>query len=219
MSAPMVVARYSRREELANSLTHGAGLALAVAGLAVLLAHAGARGTAWHVAGCGVYGATLVALSAASTLNHGVPTPRAKAALRACDHAAIFLLIAGTYTPFALVNLRGAWGWSLLAAIWGQAALGIALQRVLARQRAAVRATPYLAMGWVAVVAVEPLRAAVAPGGLALLLAGGLAYAGGAAFYAWRRLPYHYAIWHAFVLAGGACHFFAVLFFVIRLAG
>jgi hemolysin III len=215
----MVVARYSRREELANSLTHGAGLALALAGLAVLLAYAGALGTAWHVVGCGVYGATLVALYAASTLYHSISTPRAKAALRACDHAAIFLLIAGTYTPFALVNLRGAWGWALLAVIWGLAALGIALRRVLARQSARVRAAPYLAMGWVAVVAVEPLRAAVAPGGLALLLAGGLAYTGGAAFYLWRRLPYHHAVWHVFVLAGGACHFCAVLFFVIPLAG
>src|SRR5262245_946935 len=136
MSAPMVVTRYSRREELANSLTHGAGVALAIAGLAVLVAYASALGTAWHLVGCGVYGATLIALYAASTLYHSIPTPRAKAALRACDHAAIFLLIAGTYTPFALVNLRGAWGWSLLAVIWSLAALGIALHRVLARQKA-----------------------------------------------------------------------------------
>ena len=219
MPAPLVVARSRRREELANSLTHGVGLALAIAGLAVLTADARALGTAWHLVGCGVYGATLIALYAASTLYHSIPTPAAKPALRACDHAAIFLLIAGTYTPFALVNLRGAWGWSLLAVIWGLAALGIALYRVLARQPALVRAAPYLAMGWLAVVAVEPLRAAVAPGGQALLLAGGLAYTGGVAFYAWRRLPYHHAIWHGFVLAGGVCHYFAILFFVIPLAG
>jgi hemolysin III len=219
MAAPLIVAQHRRREELANSLTHGAGLALALAGMAVLMTYARALGTDWHVVSCGIYGATLVALFTASTLYHSVPTPRARPALRACDLAAIFLLIAGTYTPFALVNLRGAWGWSMLAAIWGLAALGIALHRVLARQRAAVRAAPYLAMGWLAVVAAEPLLAAVAPGGLALLLAGGLAYTGGVPFYAWRRLPYHHAIWHAFVLAGGACHFFAVLLFVVPLAG
>jgi hemolysin III len=206
--------RPSRREELANSISSGVGFVFAVAGSIVLVARASNHGTARHIVSCGVYGMTLMFLYAASTLYHGIRPPRAKAVLRAFDHSAIFLLIAGTYTPFTLVNLRGAWGWSLFGVVWGLAALGIAFQTWL-RQRPVPRIGLYLGMGWAVVVAVKPLCAAVAPGGLALLLVGGLAYTTGIGFYAWRRLPYHHAIWHVFVLAGSISHFFAILFYVI----
>ena len=139
--------------------------------------------------------------------------------LRRFDHIAIFLLIAGTYTPFALVNLRGPWGWAFFGAIWGLACVGIALHGVLIRYGKVATALPYVVMGWVAVIAIKPLVAAVAPGGLALLAAGGLAYTLGCLFYIWRRLPYHHAVWHGFVLAGGILHFFAILFYVIPLHG
>ncbi len=211
--------RYSLGEEIANSITHGVGIVLAIAGLAVLTAFASVFGSAWHIVSCSVYGATQIVLYTASTLYHSIPQPRAKAVLRRFDHAAIFLLIAGTYTPFTLVNLRGPWGWSLFGLIWGFALAGIALQGVLIRHGPLVTALPYLAMGWVAVVAIKPILAAIAPGGLALLAAGGAAYTVGALFYVWRRLPYHHAIWHGFVLAGGILHFFAILFYVIPLRG
>jgi hemolysin III len=144
-----------------------------------------------------------------------IQRPRAKTVLRVFDHSAIFLLIAGTYTPFTLVNLRGPWGWSLFGLIWGLALLGIILQFSLLRRHAFLRVLLYLAMGWVVVVAIKPLMAAVPPIGLALLVTGGLAYTLGIGFYVWHRLPYHHAIWHGFVLAGSVLHFFAVFYSVI----
>jgi hemolysin III len=214
MSTKINIPLNSLREELANSIISGVGFIFAVAGSIVLVARAGNHGTARHIVSCSVYGTTLIFLYAASTLYHGIHFPRTKAILRAFDHSAIFLLIAGTYTPFALVSLRGAWGWSLFGVIWGLAALGIAFQAWL-RRRPVARVGLYVGMGWVVVVAVKPLFAAVAPGGLMLLLVGGLAYTLGLGFYGWRRLPYHHAIWHVFVLAGSISHFFAILFYVI----
>jgi len=206
--------RHSRREETLNCLTHGLGVVLASAGLAVLAVVASRNGTVATVVGCVAFGVTLVFLYAASTLYHAVPHPRAKAGLRALDHSAIFLLIAGTYTPFTLVSLRGPWGWSLFGVVWGIAVTGIALRLALRRRPTALFVALYLAMGWCVVVAAKPLLAAVAPGGIALLAAGGLAYSGGVAFYLWRRLPYHHAIWHTFVLVGSAFHYAAVLRYV-----
>ncbi len=211
--------RYSPAEEIANSVTHAVGLVLSIAGLGTLTAFASLFGTVWHIVSCSIYSATQILLYTASTLYHSIPHPRAKAVLRHLDHAAIFLLIAGTYTPFTLVSLRGPWGWSLFGVIWALAILGIALQRMLIRQKATwLIALPYLAMGWVAVIALPALFSALAPGGLWLLLGGGLAYTLGSVFYIWRRLPYHHAIWHLFVLAGSALHFFAILFYVVPLA-
>ena len=218
MNGHITLPRYSAGEELANSITHGVGVVLAIAGLAVLTSFASVFGTVWHIVGCSIYGATQILLYTASTLYQGIPLPRAKAVLRLCDHAAIFLLIAGTYTPFTLVSLRGPWGWSLFGLVWGLALTGIALQSILIRYKALVTAIPYVAMGWVAIVAIKPLLESVAPGGLVLLVAGGLAYTLGSVFYVWRRLPYHHAIWHLFVLMGSTLHFFAILFYVIPLA-
>lgn len=209
---------YSPAEELANSLTHGVGVVLSIAGLAVLVGFASVFGTAWHIVSCSIYGATQIALYTASTLYHSIPLPRAKAVLRLLDHAAIFLFIAGSYTPFALVNLRGPWGWSILVIIWAAALAGVVMQNRLMHQRSWVTALPYVVMGWVVVMAIEPLTQTVAPSGIALLVAGGAAYTLGVVFYAWRRLPFSHAIWHGFVLVGSALHFFAVLFYVIPLA-
>ena len=175
-------------------------------------------GGVWHIVSCSIYGASQILLFTASTLYHSIPLPRAKAVLRLLDHSAIFVFIAGSYTPFTLVNLRGAWGWSLFAVVWAVAILGIALQGRLIRHKALLTVLPYLGMGWLVVVGIKPLLATVAPGGLLLLLAGGIAYMLGCIFYVWRKIPYHHAIWHVFVLAGSAFHYFAVLFYVIPLA-
>ncbi|MHC4774320.1 MAG: PAQR family membrane homeostasis protein TrhA [Planctomycetota bacterium] len=211
--------RYSLAEEIAHAITHGVGLLLSVAGLTILAVFATLRGEAWHIVSCSIYGSTLVLLYAASTFYHALPAPRAKAVFRVLDHAAVYVLIAGTYTPFTLVNLRGGWGWALFGVVWGLAIFGVVLEAV-ARQRVRVLSLVlYLGLGWLAAIAVKPLFDSVGAGGLALLLLGGLAYTGGVVFYCWQRLPYHHAIWHIFVLAGSVFHYFAVLFFVIPAAG
>ncbi len=219
MNASPIAPRYSTAEEIANGITHGLGVVFSIAGLAILTAFASVFGTVWHIVACSVYGVTQILMYTASTLYHSIPLPQAKKFLRLLDHSAIYLLSAGTYTPFALVNLRGPWGWSILIAIWGLAIAGIALQSKLIKLNRLVTALPYVAMGWVAVIAVKPLLDAVAPGGLWLLVLGGLAYTAGTLFYVWKRLPFHHAIWHGFVLLGSVLHFFAILFYVIPLAG
>jgi hemolysin III len=207
--------RYRRSEEILNTLSHGFGAVLALAGLIALTRSALLHGDAWHVASCAVYGVTLVILYSASTLYHMVPLSRAKVVFQFLDHTAIYLLIAGTYTPFTLVNLRGPWGWSLFGAVWGLALLGIVSRATVAQYRPVMSVVFYVAMGWIAVIAVKPILTAIAPGGLLLILAGGLAYTTGVIFYAWERLPYNHAVWHLFVLAGSAFQFFAVWFYVL----
>jgi len=210
---------YSLAEEITHGITHGVGLLLSLAGFAALVVAASLRGDMWTVVGCLVFGATLVLLYAASTLYHSLPRGRAKEVFRRMDHAAIFLLIAGTYTPFALVSLRGTWGWALLAAVWSLAALGIALVTTIPQRVRHISVVLQLVMGWLAVLALEPLARALHAGGLSLLVAGGLAYSLGVVFYAWQRLPYNHAVWHVFVLAGSACHFSCVLGYVVPVAG
>jgi hemolysin III len=206
---------YTLGEEITHAVTHGLGLVLSIGGLAVLVAAASVRGDAWHVVGCAVFGATLVLLYAASTLYHGVRHQGAKRVLRQLDHAAIYLLIAGSYTPFTLVSLRGGWGWTLLALVWGLAVLGISLQ-VANPARVRRPAVPiYLIMGWLAVIAIGPLVRSLHSQGLLLLFLGGVAYTLGVVFFAWRRLPYNHAVWHLFVLAGSACHFTCVFGYVL----
>ncbi len=199
-------------------MTHGVGGLLAIAGLAVLVTFAAIRGSAWHVVGCSIFGATMVLLYTSSTLYHAIRAPRAKQVLRRLDHAGIFLLIAGTYTPFTLVSLRGPWGWSLLGVIWGLAVLGILLQSG-SRRHPVLSVALYVAMGWTVLIAIRPLLSSLPRGGLVLLVLGGLAYTAGIAFYAWRRLPFNHSIWHGFVLAGTVLHFFAVLRYVIPAGG
>jgi len=207
--------RYSLAEEIAHATTHGVGLALSLVALVVLVVLAGSRGDPWLIVSSAIYGTTLVLLYAASTLYHALSAPRAKGVFRTLDHAAIYLLIAGTYTPFTLTTLRGGWGFTLFGLVWGLAAFGIVMESVAKRRLKVVSIVLYLGLGWVGAVAIKPLLQAMPPGGIALLLLGGLAYSGGVVFYVWRRLPYHHAVWHVLVLVGSACHFFAVLFYVI----
>lgn len=206
---------YTPREELANAITHGIGVALSVVGLVVMVVVAATYGTAWHVTSVAIFGSALVLLYTSSTLYHSVPGAERKRVLRKFDHAAIFLLIAGTYTPFLLVSLRGPWGWSLFGVIWGLAVVGIALKFWFAGRFRVISTIIYLAMGWLVLLAVKPMLAAVGAGGLVLLLGGGLCYTFGAGFYLWKRLPYHHAIWHLFVLGGSGFHWAAVFFYVL----
>ena len=203
------------KEELANSITHGVGLALSAAGGVVLIVLAALRGDAWHVVSVSVFGATLVMLYSASMVYHIVRSPRAKRVFRILDHSSIYLLIAGTYTPFLLVNMRGGWGWTLFGLVWGLAVLGILFKSFFVERFAFASTAVYLAMGWIVVIAVKPLLASVAGGGIALLLAGGVAYSLGVVFFAWERFPFNHAIWHLFVLAGSVFHYLAVLFYVL----
>lgn len=212
---PRALSHRLSAEELANTITHGIGLALSLAGFVVLMVLAAMRGSAWHIVSCAIYGATLVCLYAASTLFHGIPSPRRKRALRIFDHCAIYLLIAGTYTPFLLVNLRGGWGWSLLGIVWGLAMAGILFKFWFVDHFRIFSTAVYLLMGWLAVIAVKPLLVSVPASGLLCLLAGGLLYTLGVVFYAWKSIPYNHLIWHLFVLAGSACHYFAVLYSVV----
>ena len=202
-------------DELANSVTHGIGLGLSIAGFAALLALTIVRGGVWQIVSCAIYGVTLICVYASSTVYHGLPSPRLKHIFRIFDHSAIFLLIAGTYTPFLLVNLRGGWGWSLLGIVWGLAAAGIVLKVWFVDGHPILSTGLYVLMGWLALIAVKPLFQAVPTIGLIWLLAGGLMYTIGVAFYAWKRIPYNHAIWHLFVMAGSACHYFAVVYSVI----
>ena len=205
---------YSVSEEIASSVIHGLGIVLSIAGLAILVAFAARHGDARTVTSVAVYGTTLILLYTASTLYHCIPIARAKPILRLLDHAAIFLLIAGTYTPFALISLRGAWGWSLFGAVWTLALAGIALEFGRVRNRK-LMATLYVALGWIGLVAIKPLVAHIDAGGLWLLFGGGAAYTLGVPFYLSKRLPYNHALWHAFVLLGSVLQFFAVLFYVL----
>jgi hemolysin III len=206
---------YTVGEEIAHAVTHGLGLALSLGGFVVLVVTASLRGDAWHIVGCAIFGTTLVLLYAASTLYHSITSPRAKRVLRQIDYAAIYLLIAGTYTPFTLVSLRGSWGWTLLALVWGLAILGVVLQVAIPRRARLVSVPVYLAMGWLAMIALAPLVRSLHPEGLLLLVLGGITYSLGVFFFAWRRLPYNHAVWHVFVLAGSTCHFSCVLGYVI----
>jgi hemolysin III len=215
MSNHSATARYSFGEELANSLTHGFGLLLSIAGLVgLMLVAGGVRETA----SCLVYGITLILVYATSTLYHGVHRPDAKRLLRTLDHIAIFLLIAGTYTPFVLIALRGAWGWSLFAVVWTLAVVGAVLELGGLRRRAVMIAL-YVGMGWVGLVALKPLVAALPVPGLWLLFGGGVSYTAGVAFYQWHGLRYHHAIWHLFVLGGSVLQYLAVLWYVLPANG
>lgn len=207
--------QYSVGEEIANSVTHGVGLLLAITGMAVLIGFASRLGNFWHLVSCSIFATTLILQYTFSTLYHSIQIPRAKSIMRVLDHSAIFLLIAGTYTPFMLVNLRGAWGWTLFSIVWSLALLGVLFQVSLLRRWQGISLALYIGMGWVVVVAIKPMLDSVATGGLILLLLGGLAYTSGVVFYLWERLLYNHAIWHGFVLLGSILHFFAVLFYVI----
>ncbi|HEU0013804.1 MAG TPA: hemolysin III family protein [Longimicrobium sp.] len=200
----------ARKEELANALTHGAGVVASVVGAAVLIVVAARRGGTMDVVTTAVFGATLVLLYTASTLYHAVRSPRLKTRLKVFDHCAIYLLIAGTYTPFTLLGLRGGWGWSLFGVAWGLAAAGVVFKLFFTGRFPRLSTAIYIGMGWMVVIAIVPMLDRLSGATLAWLVAGGLAYTAGTAFYHNHRIPYAHAVWHLFVLAGSVCHYAAV---------
>lgn len=199
------------REEVANSISHGFGAALGVAGLVTLVVLASLGGDPYRIVAMSIYGASLVVLFGMSAAYHGVTHVRGKSVLQVLDHCAIYILIAGTYTPFALVPLRGPWGWSLLGAVWGMAALGITYKWLWFGRYKALSVASYLVMGWLGVVAAGPLLSTLSPAALGWLVAGGVAYSGGVGFFVQEHKPWHHLLWHVAVLLGAACHFMAVL--------
>jgi len=202
----------SREEEIANSLSHGFGLLAALVAIPFLIRHAVRQGDVGFVVGASIFAATMVLLYLASTLYHALPAGRAKRVFRVIEHSAIFLLIAGTYTPFTLGVLRGAWGWTLLGLVWGIAVTGVTLKALNRLTHPILTTSLYLLMGWLIVIAAQPLSERVSASGLLWLVAGGLAYTLGVIFFALdSRLRYGHFIWHLFVMAGTACHYFAVL--------
>lgn len=202
-------------EEVANSLTHGFGLILSIAGFAFLLVLAVLRGDGWHIASSIIYGASLVILYAASTIYHTATEPTLKKRLQILDHCCIYLLIAGSYTPFALIVLRDGFGFGLLAVVWAVAVFGIAMKVIFRTRFSAVGIILYLLMGWIGVIAVQPLYIALGAAPLALVVAGGLSYTAGMIFFGWHSLRHHHAIFHVFVLGGSILHFIAVAGYVL----
>ena len=204
----------SRGEEIANSVSHGVGLLAAVAAAPVLIVVAAGRGDGAAVAGASVFAATMLLLYLTSALYHALPDGAAKRVFRTLDHGAIYLLIAGTYTPFTLGVLRGPWGWALLGLVWSMALAGVVLKAVGGMRYPVLSTVLYLVMGWIALIAIRPLWTRLPAWGFFWLLAGGTAYTLGVVFFASdERVRYHHFIWHLFVMAGTACHYVAVLFY------
>ena len=202
-------------EEFANAVTHGIGLILSLLGVPGLVVMAARHGDAWHVVSCSVYSATLVALYGASTLYHSVRTLRWRGILRVIDHTCIYLLIAGTYTPFSLVMLRGGWGWTLFGLVWGFALVGICFKVFLTGRFEIISTVTYVLMGWLALIAIYPIITQFPLGCILWLVTGGLSYTIGVTFYALDRLPYMHATWHICVLAGSICHYVAIMKYVL----
>jgi len=202
-------------EEIANSITHGIGLLLSIVGLVILVVSASVHGDIWRVVCFSVYGGALIILYTASTLYHSFPMGRTKYILKIIDHSAIYILIAGSYTPFALISLRGAWGWTLFGVIWALALAGIVFKMFFVKRLLVLSTITYLIMGWLALIAVRPIINNIPFRGIVWLIAGGLFYTLGIIFHFFNKLPFHHAIWHLFVLSGSICHYFAILFYVL----
>lgn len=203
--------RYTPCEEVINAVTHGIGALLSIAALVTLLLLTAGNGDIWHVAGFIIYGASLFTLYVASFLYHVASGEKLKKIFRMFDHCSIFLLIAGTYTPILLIAMRGPWGWTLFAMIWAMAAAGLFYEIVFGGRRKWISLALYIAMGWLAVIAVKPMLSALPTGLLLWILFGGLLYTGGIIFYVWKHLPYNHAIWHLFVLGGSVLHFTGIV--------
>ena len=202
-------------EEIVNSITHGVGAGLSIAGLTLLVVLAVLSGNVRQVVSFSVYGASLISLYLASTLYHSFQHPEIKKTFKIIDHSAIYVLIAGTYTPFLLLGVPGVWGGIMLVFIWGVAILGIGFRKTFIYRFPQFASLTYILMGWVSIFMIKPLRANIAVGGLMWLLAGGAAYTIGVIFYAMKKIPYMHGIWHLFVLGGSICHYFAVLLYLV----
>lgn len=208
-------APYSFMEELLNSLTHGAGVLLSIAALVLLIIFSSIYGEARHVVSCTIFGVTLILLYTSSTLYHSFTKPSVKRLFKIFDHVCIYLLIAGTYTPFLLIALPGRLGWSLFGVIWFLAISGVIFKSIFISRFKILSTIAYVFMGWIIIFAIKPLMDSLPAGGIVWLVAGGLSYTLGVVFYAWKKLPFNHAIWHLFVLGGSICHFFAVIFYVL----
>ncbi|AJR07024.1 hemolysin III family protein [Photobacterium gaetbulicola] len=206
---------YSVTEEVANSVSHALGMVFGIIGLVLLLVQAvGADADALSITSLSIYGASMILLYLASTLYHAIPFERAKRALKIFDHCAIYLLIAGTYTPFLLISLRTPLAITLMVVIWAIALVGIMLKIAFVYRFKRLSLATYLTMGWLSLIAIYPLAMSLATGGLVLLAVGGIVYSVGVVFYVNKRIPYNHAIWHLFVLGGTVCHFLAIYFYV-----
>ena len=216
-AAPVAPVRpmYTLGEELFNAISHGVGALLSVAALVIMAVFTARAHDPLAIVSTCIYGATLIILYVMSTLYHALHAPRAKAVFRVFDHCSIFLLIAGTYTPYCLLSLRGALGWAICIGIWAMAILGLVLNAVNMKKFRVFSAICYVAMGWAIIVAVKPLLAALAGPGVALLLAGGVCYTVGIVFFALKNIRYMHSVWHLFVLGGSILHFFSILLHVI----
>jgi hemolysin III len=203
--------KQSVKEEVANAITHGIGVGIAIAALVILVVHAARISDTWKIVSFSIYGATMIIMFLSSTLYHSFSKPYLKRFFRILDHSSIFLLIAGTYTPVTIGSMRGGWGWTLFGVIWGLTIIGICLKVFVMSKRKWISIVVYLAMSWIILIAIKPLVAVVTREFMIWILAGGAAYSLGVIFYTARKLPFHHAIWHLFVLAGSICHFFAML--------
>jgi len=217
MSESQTIEQYSSLEEIFNSITHAIGALVSIAGLILLIIFSSIYGNSSHVISCTIFGFTLVLLYTASTLYHSFRKPNLKHAFKILDHSCIYILIAGTYTPFLLVTVRGVVGWSMFVLVWSLTVIGILFKIFFVHRFNALSTIAYILMGWLIIFAIKPLFQTLPGGGLALLICGGMAYTLGIIFYSWNKLPFNHAIWHLFVLAGSICHFCAVIFYVIPL--
>lgn len=206
---------YTKREEIANALTHGIGAALSVAALILLIVHSSLQGTALHVVSFIIYGASMLLLYVSSTLVHSFPQGKVKDIFEIMDHSAIYIFIAGTYTPISIHIVQGTLGWVLLGIVWGLAALGVLFKIFYTKKFLITSTILYILMGWIIVVAWKPLLLNFSGGGLILLMIGGLCYTLGTVFYVWRGFLFHHAVWHVFVLAGSIFMFFSILLYVL----
>ncbi|MEO3947773.1 hemolysin III family protein [Gorillibacterium sp. CAU 1737] len=202
---------YTRREEVANSITHGIGMGLSIAALVLLIVFASLQGNAWHVVSFTIFGVTMLLMYTSSTLVHAFPEGKAKDVFTVFDHSSIYLFIAGTYTPITLSVIRGPLGWTLFGIIWGVAAVGVVFKAFFATKFLFTSTLIYIVMGWVIVLAWKPLVANFPHDALVMLVIGGVLYTVGTIFYVWRSFPYHHAVWHLFVLGGSVMHFFCIL--------
>jgi hemolysin III len=217
MSESQPIEKYSFLEEIFNSITHGIGALISIAGLVFLIVFSIMYGSLNHIISCTIFGATLVLLYTASTLYHSFHKPNLKHVFKILDHSCIYVLIAGTYTPFLLVTIKGVVGWSMFALVWSLTVIGILFKIFFVHRFKIISTFAYILMGWLVIFAIKPLFQTLPGGGLAWLICGGLAYTLGTIFYAWEKLPFNHAIWHLFVLTGSVCHFCAVMFYVIPL--
>ena len=215
MFESQTIEQYSPLEELFNSITHGVGTLVSIAGLVLLIVFSIIYGNLSHIISCTIFGFALVLLYTASTLYHSLQKPNLKHAFKILDHSCIYVLIAGTYTPFLLVTIGG--GWSMFALVWSLTAIGVLFKIFFVHRFKIISTIAYILMGWLVIFAIKPLFQALPGGALVLLIYGGLAYTLGTIFYAWEKLPFNHAIWHLFVLTGSVCHFCAVMFYVIPL--